>query len=204
MSLDKILLEAFGYLGTAFVLLSMLMTSVVKLRIFNLTGSVISVIYAFLSGTWPVVVLNFCLAFINVGQLVRLRKTKVEFTHVRADAQDRLLAHFLDANEADIQKYFPGFQYRPGEDTQVHMVYDGMEAVGVLIGQRQGNTFVSQLDYVTAKYRDCSIAKFLLSCLAQAGYDQICEPGGTRLHEQYLEKMGFAREQGVYSKVIEE
>lgn len=203
MSLDKFLLEAFGYLGTAFVLLSMLMTSVVKLRIFNLTGSVISVIYAFLSGTWPVVVLNFCLSIINVGQLVRLRKTKVEFTHVRADAQDRLLAHFLDANGADIQKYFPGFHYQPGEDTQAHMVFDGMEAVGVLIGQRQGNTFVSQLDYVTAKYRDCSIAKFLLNCLAQAGYDQICEPSGTRLHEQYLEKMGFTQENRVYNKTIE-
>ena len=203
MTTEKILLEAFGYLGTAFVLLSMLMTSVVKLRIFNLTGSVISVIYAFLSGTWPVVVLNFCLSIINVGQLIRLNKTKVEFTYVQAGADDKLLGHFLEANQGDIQKYFPGYAYTPGEDTQVHMVFDGMEAVGVMIGQRQGNTFVSELDYVTAKYRDCSIAKFLFTRLGEVGYGQVCEAGGTRLHEQYLEKMGFTQENGVFNKTIE-
>lgn len=198
----NIWLELFGYLGTAFVLISMLMTSVVKLRIFNLTGSVISVIYAVLTGTWPVVVLNFCLTIINIGQLIRLRKTKVEFTYVQAGAQDKLLTHFLNVNQADIGKYFPGYAYEPQEDTQVHMVYDGMEAVGVMIGQRQGNTFVSDLDYVTPKYRDCSIAQYLFGQLKEGGFEQVVEAKVSDLHDQYLVKMGFVASEGTFRKVL--
>lgn len=70
----NIYLELFGYLGTALVLLSMMMTSVVKLRIINMTGSVISAIYAALSNTWPVVLLNLGLIIINTVQLLRLKR----------------------------------------------------------------------------------------------------------------------------------
>ena len=70
--------EVIGYAGTAFVLLSMMMTSVTKLRIFNLCGSVLSMIYAFICATWPVFVLNLCLTGINSVQLYRLRSKKEE------------------------------------------------------------------------------------------------------------------------------
>ena len=69
--------EIIGYLGTALVLISMMMTSVTKLRWFNLGGSVLSVIYALASGAMPVFVLNISLACINSVQLCRLyRKNK--------------------------------------------------------------------------------------------------------------------------------
>ena len=71
----NIYLELFGYLGTALVLLSMMMTSVVKLRIINMSGSVISAIYAALSNTWPVVLLNLGLIIINSFQLLRLKQS---------------------------------------------------------------------------------------------------------------------------------
>lgn len=72
----NIYLEIFGYIGTALVLLSMMMTSVEKLRWFNLAGSVVSMIYAYFSGTFPVVFLNLGLSIINIVQLVRLHKEK--------------------------------------------------------------------------------------------------------------------------------
>ena len=67
----NIYLEIFGYIGTGLVILSMMMTSVTKLRIFNICGAVISAIYAAHYHTWPVVVLNVCLTCINVFHLVR-------------------------------------------------------------------------------------------------------------------------------------
>ena len=70
-------LELFGYLGTALVLLSMMMTSLTKLRIVNMAGSVVSMIYAMLVNTWPVVLLNAGMIIINALQLLRLaRKAK--------------------------------------------------------------------------------------------------------------------------------
>lgn len=70
-------LELFGYLGTALILFSMMMTSLTKLRILNMTGSVISAIYAALCSAWPVVVLNAGLFVINSVQLLRAKK-KIE------------------------------------------------------------------------------------------------------------------------------
>ena len=67
----NIYLEIFGYMGTALVVLSMMMTSVTKLRIVNMSGSVISAIYAAIIGTWPIVVMNVCLFMINGFHLIR-------------------------------------------------------------------------------------------------------------------------------------
>lgn len=192
----------FGYVGTALVLTSMLMTSVMKLRILNTIGSVISGLYAVYTGTWPVVLLNLGLVIINVVQMIRLANTKVVFRHVQTGAGDSLLAHFLDANKEEIGKYIPNYSYTPGENTQVHMVFDGMEAVGVLIGTAQGDTFHAELDYVTPKYRDCSIANFLFGELKQAGFAAVSQSEGAPLHKQYLEKMGFASQNGSYRKTL--
>ncbi len=72
----EILIEIFGYIGSALVIISMLMTSVVKLRIVNMCGALISTIYAIIVGAWPVVVLNAALIIIQIVQLCRLRKEK--------------------------------------------------------------------------------------------------------------------------------
>ncbi len=70
----NIYLEIFGYIGTALVLVSMMMTSINKLRIFNIAGSVISMIYSIFVSAWPVVFLNLGMIIINVIQLIRAAK----------------------------------------------------------------------------------------------------------------------------------
>ncbi len=73
----NIYLEILGYIGTAFVILSMMMTSVLKLRIFNMCGALLSLIYALCVHTYPVAVLNLSLLCINLVQTIRyLRQNK--------------------------------------------------------------------------------------------------------------------------------
>ncbi len=67
----KVFLEIFGYIGTGLVIISMMMTSVLKLRIINMCGGLISLIYAILCNTWPVVLLNGCLICINFYHTVK-------------------------------------------------------------------------------------------------------------------------------------
>lgn len=67
----NIYLELFGYLGTGLVLASMMMTTMARLRWVNIAGSAVSMIYALLVGTWPVIFLNLGMIVINVAQLVR-------------------------------------------------------------------------------------------------------------------------------------
>lgn len=69
-------LELLGYIGSGMVLLSMMMTSLEKLRWVNMSGAVISAIYGALCGTWPVVFLNLGTIAINLVQIFRVRSGK--------------------------------------------------------------------------------------------------------------------------------
>ena len=76
------LYEIIGYAGTGFVLVSFMMTSVSKLRWFNLIGAALSTVYALLTNAMPVLVLNVSLMVINGIQLYRLaHQKKEEQTH---------------------------------------------------------------------------------------------------------------------------
>ncbi len=72
----QIFLDVFGYIGSGLILLSMMMTSVEKLRWINIAGSVISFIYGAVMGTWPVVFLNVGTITINLVQIIRLHRQK--------------------------------------------------------------------------------------------------------------------------------
>lgn len=70
----NIYIEIFGYIGTLLVIISMTMKSINRLRAFNIAGSIISMIYCIIAGTWPTVVMNVCLITVNTYQLIHARK----------------------------------------------------------------------------------------------------------------------------------
>ena len=70
----NVLLEIFGYIGMALVLISMMLTSLKWLRIVNMSGAIICAIYGILTNTWPTAWLNIGLLFIQIVQLIRLQK----------------------------------------------------------------------------------------------------------------------------------
>ncbi len=65
-------MEIVGYIGSALVIISMLMTSLVRLRILNLCGALLSMLYAIAVEAWPVVMLNGALLLIQLVQILRL------------------------------------------------------------------------------------------------------------------------------------
>ncbi len=60
-----VMIEIFGYIGSGLVVISMLMSSIVRLRIINTIGSTISAVYAVICGAFPLVLMNACLIVIN-------------------------------------------------------------------------------------------------------------------------------------------
>ena len=68
----KVALEIFGYIGTGLVLTSFLMKDIKWLRIVNMSGSLISMLYAISTAAMPVAVLNGSLMLINGVQLMRI------------------------------------------------------------------------------------------------------------------------------------
>jgi hypothetical protein len=72
----NILFEIIGYIGTGLIILSMTMSSVRKLRVINISGSVFSAVYAILTGAYPVLVLNIFLIAVNLYKLITEREEK--------------------------------------------------------------------------------------------------------------------------------
>ena len=69
-------IEMVGYLGSVLVVVSMLMTSVRRLRIVNAVAAGIFTIYALLIQSYPTAFMNFCLVVIDVYHLMRMKKDK--------------------------------------------------------------------------------------------------------------------------------
>lgn len=69
-----LIFEIIGYSGSILILVSMLMTSVVRLRVINLIGSLVFAVYALLIKSYPTAFLNACLVGINVYQLLKLKR----------------------------------------------------------------------------------------------------------------------------------
>lgn len=194
----KFFIELFGYMGTALVIISMLMTSVIKLRIFNICGSFIGMLYGIATNTWPNVILNLSLITINVYQLLRIRFSRFKFSHVKTDASDKNLAYFKFLYSDDILKFYPDYNFHMNEDDEAHLVYKDSEVVGILIGHRDGDTLNIQIDYVTPKYRDMSISKYLYSRLKSSGISTLISSGNS----DYLIKAGFVNVGGQMQKSL--
>ncbi len=198
----KIYLEIFGYSGTFLVLLSMMMTSVVKLRVFNIIGSVITMTYAFLSKAFPVVFLNAGLIIINVIQLVRLYGTKKLYRQINVKPSDAFLCDFLNQNSEDIKSVFPTFKNGNFDNADARIICCGNEIVGVWIANIEKDEGEILLDYVIPERRDTSVATYLFSCLKDEGITKLTTEKGTDSHCKYLIKMGFKLNDNIMIKQL--
>ena len=187
----QFILEMIGYLGSALVIVSMLMTSVIKLRVINTIGGVIFCGYALCIHSYPTAAMQVCLIVINIVNLYKLKNTEKEYSAVPLNANDCFLGHFLSTNSSDIKKYFPDFTGTEDEDI-IFLITCAEIPAGVFIAKDEGAGFLNvKLDYTTPTYRDCSAGKFLYSYLKQNGIKNIKAETKIPAHEKYLKKMGF-------------
>lgn len=69
-------IEWIGYAASIFIVISLTMTSIIKLRIINSIGCALFVVYGFMVGAYPVALSNFIIIIINIYNLYNLRKLK--------------------------------------------------------------------------------------------------------------------------------
>ncbi|MBQ1533840.1 MAG: YgjV family protein [Erysipelotrichaceae bacterium] len=198
----QFLIEAFGYLGSLLVLLSMLMTSVVKLRIINTVGSVIFTIYAFIIRSYPTALMNLCLVLINLHFLWKMSRTDKEYEIIKTDGNDILLNHLLDYYRNDILKCFPGISYDMKKADQIYVVLCQGKPVGITLGNLDGDTLELMLDYSIPEFRDFSIGAYLLSNLKKEGIKKVVYRGPDENHLNYLKRLGFVFTDGSYVKQL--
>ena len=188
------ILEIAGYIGSALVLISFLMTSVVRLRIVNMAGSLISFIYALLIGSYPLALMNCALVLINLYFLWKISRTGKDYVLVETAPEDPVLTHFLEEYRADIEKCFPGIDLS-GEKNYACLLLCEDAPAGIVLGQREGEKVDLLLDYSLPRYRDYSLGKFLREVLPGRGIRELRYDGPSpENHRKYLEEMRFEKQ----------
>lgn len=203
-------LQLLGYAASLLIATSLLMRSIVRLRVINLAGAATFSVYGFLIGAYPVGVLNLMTATINVVQLIRLQRRFEIFRvlEVRPDAQ--YLHYFLDFQAGDIERFFPKFRKQAAPDAEqlALIVLRDLVPAGVLLGHVRGHQLEVDLDYVVPQYRDLKVGRFLFRDEAdffrRRGIREIVSAADSEVHAGYLQRMGFRRhEDGTFRLVLE-
>ncbi len=191
---QQTIFEIIGYVGSALVLTSFLMSSVVKLRIINSLGCFVSVIYGLMIHAYPTLVMNGALLVINLYFLWKMSKSKTAEYHVtKANAEDGFIEYFLNTYKEDIHKYFPAFTSAAG-DNYIRVSMCGDKVAGILIGDRSEEGVLNvDLDYTTPEFRDLSVGKWFYAHIDKQEISAVEVAVPTCNHEKYMEKMGFVK-----------
>ncbi len=194
----KDFVEWFGYGASVVVAVSLLMSSLLRLRWINLTGALLFTAYGLMIHAYPVALLNFAIAGINVWHLVKLLGRKEDFKLVPAGADSPLLAEFLRVHEGGIRRFFPEFApAAAGADGAAFFTLRDARVAGVILTRRlAADTLGLTLDYVIPEYRDFKVGRFVFgqnrAVFRALGVSRVASEPHSPTHREYLLKMGFA------------
>jgi hypothetical protein len=186
-----------GYLGSAFVVTSLAMRSILKLRLIGLAGAITFVVYGYLIDAWPVVWTNVVIILIHLHFLREIRRPDEYFKVLEVRSVSNYLRHFLDHYAEDIEHAWPGFEYRPEENSLTLFILRDLVPAGLFVAKvLDQETLELELDYAIPGYRDFKVGRYLYSkrALRDRGYSRIVARTSGDRAADYLAKMGFSRE----------
>ncbi len=188
--------DVVGYVGSVLVAVSLMMSSLVKLRWINLAGALLFAVYGGLVGAYPVLVVNGFIAVVNVFYLVRMGRRHDYFSLQPIQRRDNsFLLGFLRFHAADIARYFPDFELEKVDSPRLAFILRDMNPAGLVVFTEQDHDVLIHLDYVVPSYRDLRCARFFLDQMArqwrQRGLRRIVSPAAGAMHRDYLQRLGF-------------
>jgi len=194
--------ELIGYLGSILVAISLMMKSLLRLRIINLFGALFFTLYGMLLRAYPVAFLNGLIVCIDLYYLVQMWRQKDFFTFLEVSPKSEYLRAFVNFYKDDISAIIPGYTHQPDESLLCFFILRNMVPAGLFITRVQGEQAHIQLDYVIPNYRDFQVARFIFednaAFFAQRGIRRFVSESGSDLHRSYLEKMEFVKNGDLY------
>lgn len=191
-------IELLGYLASALVAVSLMMRSVVRLRLVNLVGACCFSAYGFAIGALPVAGMNAFIAVINVIYLAKLLRAGPSFQVVDVRPEEACLRAFLDFHEEDIARFFPKAAWKPlPEGVRAFLILRDAAPIGVVLGRPAGpGTLHIDVDYVSVDYRDLKPGRHFYGerapLLSREGVTRLVTDTRHHQHASYLQKVGFS------------
>ena len=204
-------IDALGWGGSALLIWSLLQTRILRLRIWNLIGCVVLIVFNGWIHVWPMVGLNVVLAVINIWYLrsmLQTRHDEAAFEVVDVGLDDAFLAHTMRVHGSDIARFNPGFRWpTDARGRAAFLVVSGDETVGVVIirSDTQDPTIARvELDYVTPRFRDFTPGEFVYRrsrMFTDRGFRTVVSPPG--MVAPYYSQLGFRQDGDTYVLTIE-
>ena len=194
--------ELIGYIGSILVAISLMMRSLLRLRIINLFGALFFAIYGILLGAYPVAFLNGLIVCIDLYYLFQMWRQKDFFTFLEVSPKSEYLRAFVEFYKDDIAEIIPTYTHETDEALLCFFILRNMMPAGLFIAKVQGEEAHIQVDYVIPNYRDFQVARFIFeenaAFFIQRGIRRFVSEGGSAIHRTYLEKMGFVYQGEMY------
>jgi hypothetical protein len=195
-------IELIGYLGSILVAISLMMKSLLRLRVINLVGALFFTMYGILLGAYPVAFLNGIIVCIDLYYLVQMWRQKDFFTFLEVSPTGKYLNAFVEFYRDDILEIIPTYTHSTDDDLLCFFILRNMMPAGLFIAKVEGEEAHIQLDYVIPNYRDFQVARFIFEENAAffhtRGIRRFVSEGGSAIHRSYLEKMEFVNQGDLY------
>lgn len=135
--MEKIIIEIIGYVASAFVAISLVMVSILKLRVLNLIGAFTFVIYGIFISSIPIIVTNSFITIVDLYFLINmLKKDTSEFTYLEIGERRKYkLIDYINNFIDDIKKHYPLFNFNMLDKAfegfgRVYLALRGFKVVG--------------------------------------------------------------------------
>ena len=202
--------EWIGYGASVLVAVSLTMSSIVKLRWFNLAGSATFTGYGILIGASPVIAVNALIVFVNLFFIWKMYSQKDYFKIMEIKPDSLYLDAFLSFHQQEIKKEFPEFQWEPSGEQIAFLLLRNMAVAGVFLGFKGKDAALNiALDYVVPQYQDYKSGRFLLvqnqAVFSEKGFKTLVVQTHSRSNRRYFTKMGFSMDPinpSVFSKEL--
>ena len=194
---NQTIYEIIGYAASVLIAISLMMKSLIRLRIINGFGGLIFVVYGILIKAYPVAILNGLIVIIDLYYLIRMLRRQDYFTLMKITPSSNYLHYFLNFHEKDIQRFFPDFSTHLQSDDFAFFILRNSIPAGAVIIRKQESCGKILLDYALSDYRDFKIGGFLYDdnsdTLINLGISALEAKGDMPKHVNYLQEMGFEK-----------
>lgn len=198
------LLELVGYAASVLVAISLMMTSVLRLRLINLVGAAGFSLYGLLIGAYPVAVLNGAIVFVNLYHLAVMLRTKEYFQLLPLKPDSVYLPYFLNYHAAEIRRVVPDFHYRPSPDQVTLFILRDCNPAGAFVAKRESEGVLRvRLDFAIPHYRDLKMGRYLFveqqAFFREQGVREIVVTAHSEKFGRYLRSLGFSADHSTAS-----
>lgn len=191
--------DYFGYLASLIILISVLMSSIKKLRWINLFGALLFTIYGYFINSIPVLVMNFGIVLVDIYYLYQIYTKKDYFTLLDIEDNSVYLSYFIEFYNQNINNFIDIKELDLNKSDIRLYILRNVRPAGIFLASKYNqNTLEIDLDYVIPEFQDFKMGNFLFNkqkdYFHKKGINKFITTAKNEKHIKYLVKMGFNKE----------